>query len=102
MYHLIKVLAALFLVTVTPIKTCSVLFSNDTFSRTYGGFSPTDANRATNTFNDDRPKKSQSPDTDSTTTKANALLDLRDPLLRRDDVTPMDATKIDAVNNARA
>jgi hypothetical protein len=100
MYHRIKVLAALFLVTVTADETFSVLFSNDTFTRAYGGFSPTDANRAANTFNDDRPKKSQSPDTDSTTTKANAQLDLCRHLLRHDDVTPMDATKIDAVNNA--
>jgi hypothetical protein len=100
MYHRIQILAALFLVTVTAIETFSVLFSNDTSNRTYGGFSPTDANRATNTFNDDRPKISQSPDTDNTTTKANALLDLYRHLLRRDDVSPMDATKIDDDSNA--
>jgi hypothetical protein len=100
MYHRIQVLASLFLVTVTADETFSVLFSNDTSTRTYGGLSPTDANRAANTFNDDRPKKSQNPDTDSTTTKANAQLDVRRHLLRHDDVTPMDATKIDAVNNA--
>jgi hypothetical protein len=100
MYHLIKRLAVNILAVSAVIKTFSVLPSNDTSSRTYRDFSPTDANQATNTSNDDRQKNYRSPETDSTTKKANALLDLLHHLLRHDDATPMDATKIDAVNNA--
>ncbi len=100
MNHHRKWLAVIILVVAAMIKTFSFLSSNDTYSRTYGGFSPTDANQTTNTFNDDWPKKSQSPDTDSSTTKANAQLDLHQQFLRHDDVSPMGATKIEAGNNA--
>jgi hypothetical protein len=100
MYHPIKVLAVIMTVVSATIETFSFPSSNDTFSRAYGGFSPTDANQATNTFGDDRPKNYQSPDTDSRTTQANALLGLCRHLLRHDDVSPMGATKIDADNNA--
>jgi hypothetical protein len=100
MYNSIKVLAVIITVVAATITTFSFPSSDDTFSRAYGGFSPTDANKATNTFSDDRPKNSQSPDTDSRTTQANALLYLRHHLLRHDDVSPMGATKIDADNNA--
>ncbi len=99
MHNLIKRLAVASLAVATVVKTFGVLFSNDTSSRIYGGFSPTDANQATNTFNDDRPKKSQSPDTDSGATKANATVDLRSHLLRHDDdVNPMCAIKIEVVS----
>jgi hypothetical protein len=68
MYHPIKVLAVIITVVAATIKTSNFPSSNDTFSRDYGGFSPTDANQATNTFSDDRLKNSQSPDTNSRTT----------------------------------
>ncbi len=94
MNHLIKGVAVIILVVTAKIKTFSVPSYNDTFSRAYGYFSPTDANQATNTFNDDRPKKFQRLDTESSTTVANALLDIRHHLLRHDDVSPLGATKI--------
>jgi hypothetical protein len=95
----IKRLAAALLAVAIMIRTYSVLSSNDTFSRTYRCFSPTDANQATNTFNDDRQKNYKSPDTGNATTEANALLDILRNLARHDDVTPMGATNIEAVNN---
>jgi hypothetical protein len=100
MNYLTKGLAVIILVVTATIKTFSVPSYNDTFSRAYGFFSPTDANQATNTFNDDWPKKSQRPDTESSTTVANALLDLDHHLLRHDDVSSLGATKIEADNNA--
>ncbi len=100
MYHQIKVLAVIIILVDATIKTFSFLSFNDTFSRTYGGFSPTDANQATNTFSDDRPKNSQSPYTESRTTQANALLDLLHHFLRHDDVSRIGSTKIEADSNA--
>ncbi len=99
MSHKIKRLAVAILVVATVIKIFSYLSSNDTFSRAYGCFSPTDANQATNTFNDDRPKNYQSTDTDRPTNEAKALLELCSHLPGHDDVTSIGATKIDAVNN---
>jgi hypothetical protein len=63
MNHLIKRLAVASLVVATVIEIFRVLYSNETFSRTYGCFSPTDENQAPKTFNDDRSKNHKSPDT---------------------------------------
>jgi hypothetical protein len=100
MNHHVKRLAAFLLAVAIIIKTYSFLSLNDTFSRAYSCFSLMDANQATNTYNDDRPKNYKSPDTKNATTKENALLELLRHLARHDDVTPMGATKIEAINNA--
>jgi hypothetical protein len=96
MKHIIKRLTAAILAVATVIKIFSVLSTNDILSKAYGCFSPADANQATNTFNDDRPKNYQSPVTDRPTTEANALFEFRRHLSGHDDVTPIRTTKIDA------
>ena len=100
MPRFITAIAILFL-TLTVLQTLAVPL-NDPLRKTYGGLSSIVQHEPTNTFDDDRPNKSQSQDTKNATTEANALRDLRRHLLRYDDVTPMSgATNIDAANNGR-
>ena len=98
MNHKIKIWVTTFFVALTLTKTFGFPLNN-TLSKTYGELSTMGANQATDTFNDDRPTRSQSPDTDNTTTEANLQLDdVR--YLYKDDATSLGASKIDAVNNA--
>ena len=97
MNHRIKIWVAFFFVVLTLMNTFGFPL-NHTSSKAYGGSSTTGTNQATETFSVDRTNKSQSPDTDSSKTEAKPLLDAVRYLLR-DDVTPVGANKIDAVNN---
>jgi hypothetical protein len=98
MPRFITAIAILFL-TLTVLKSLAVPL-NDPLHKTYGSLSHMVLVEATKTFDDDRPNKSQSLDTEKTTTEANALRDLRRHFLRYDNVTPMSGTtNIDASNN---
>jgi hypothetical protein len=85
--------------TSTVLKTLAVPL-NGSPGKTHGGLSSIVQHEPTNTFDDDRPNKSQSQDTKNGTTEANALSDLHRLLLRHYNFTPMSGTtNIDAVNN---
>jgi hypothetical protein len=97
MPRFINAIAILFL-TLRVLKSLAVPL-NDPLHKTYDGLSHMVLDEAANTFDDDRPNKSQSLDTGKTTTEANVLRDLRHHLFKHDNFTPMSGTtNIDAAN----